>query len=188
MRFPERLLPRNIKNPNIWQGASIAASENFFMKKNATLALISAALAAWLLLNQSVFASLHQRWIRLDEPYAVGYPTLLLALWWLYNRRATIAGVATGPAPIALLALAGTLMLSVAGGLVYFQLLQQVLMPASLWLLLAALLGWRSAWCAAPAFLVFYLAIPAFDISVSLRTMTVWFTQHILQWMAVPAL
>src|SRR5690606_28883817 len=138
MRFPERLLPRNIKNPNIWQGASIAASENFFMKKNATLALIGAALAAWLLLNQSVFASLHQRWIRLDEPYAVGYPTLLLALWWLYNRRATIA--ATGPAPIALLALAGTLMRSVAGGLVYFQLLQQVLMPASLWLLLAALL------------------------------------------------
>lgn len=147
-----------------------------------------AVMAAWILFNGSALRSLHLRWLQLDEAYVIGYPAALLALWWGVRHREVIVRRNRGPSVVALLLLFGALLGGVAAQLVQLQLLQQLVALVSLWLIATTLMGWSAGRLLLFPAALLLLGIPLWDFLVDpLRMLTVWFSQHMLDLLAVPA-
>ena len=147
-----------------------------------------AVMAAWILCNGSALRSLHLRWLQLDEAYVIGYPTVLLALWWGVRHRDVIVRRNRGPSVVALLLLFGALLAGVAAQLVQLQLLQQLVALVSLWLIATTLMGWSAGRLLLFPAALLLLGIPLWDFLIDpLRMLTVWFSQHMLDLLAVPA-
>jgi len=162
-------------------------TKNSAIKATASVSMLLAALS-WIYFCWPALASLHQRWVRWDEPYAIGYPTVALSLWWLYERRDRLRQVNLAPAHSVWLALIPTIAISIAAGLIYLQVVQQLATPLILWLMVAAMLGWATARVLVAPIALLFFAIPFVDIGNPLRTMTVWFSQHMLDLLHIPAL
>lgn len=151
------------------------------------VALLSAA-ACWLFFNWPLLIGLHQRWLRTGEPYAVGYPILLISLWCVFHKRQELSRVPIRPSVIALLLFAGALLISVGGRLVQLQLAQQIMIPVSLGLAVTAIFGWRVGWLLKFPFLLLFGAVPIWDFLVNpLRRLTVLATQNLLDLFGIPA-
>lgn len=151
-------------------------------------AIVLTAFASWLFFCWPALYALHLRWVYLDGPYSIGYPTVIMSLWWFINRRHAILSGPIAPAYTALPLLLLALMASAAGSLIYLQIVPQLAVPLLMWLLLGVVFGWRASFAAIAPCAVLYLAIPWLDIGYVLRAMTVWFSQHMLDWLHVPAL
>ena len=154
-----------------------------FLLSAALLVIVVLALFFW-----PALYALHLRWIRLDEPYAIGYATVFLSAWWLFDRRHRLLNTVLAPSYSAWPLLLAALLFSAAAGLIYFQIIQQLAIPIVLWLIVAATMGWRAAKAVRAPLAVLYLAIPFLDIGDPLRTMTVWFCQHVLDALHIPAM
>lgn len=147
------------------------------------------ALAAWAAVNWPVLLSLHQRWMKTTETYALGYPVLAIGLWWLFDQRQQLRFAPKAPAPFALLPLAAVIALGFGARLVQFQTLQQMTIPVSLWLLVVLLYGWRVGRLTLFSCALLYSAIPLWDFLVDpLRQLTVVTTQALLHALKVPAI
>lgn len=145
-------------------------------------------LPAWTLFNWQALQSLHLRWLRFDEPYAVGYPALLLTVWWLWRHRLVLRQRVSMPSLSALILLSAVLIAGAAARLVQLMLLQQLVALGSLWLIAVALFGWALGRFLLFPFALLALGIPLWDFLVDpLRAMTVWFTQHMLDVLNIPA-
>jgi exosortase len=137
------------------------------------LLLLSALLAAllWLLFNASALFSLHKRWWTVGETYEIGYPLLGIGIYWVFM----------------LFALA--LLCSTAGRVVQLQVLQQLMVPVSLWCGLFALLGGRLAVQLLLPCSLLLAGIPVWDFLVEpLRLLTVTAVQALLTRFDIPAL
>jgi len=151
------------------------------------LALVALFLI-WAAFNWQALQSLHQRWIHFDEPYAVGYPAVLLSLWWLLRHWSALRLRCAAPSAIALAAVLGILIFGVAARLVQLMLLQQIVALCSIWLIAVAVLGWSAGRLLIFPCALLALGIPVWDFLVDpMRAMTVWFTQHMLDFLVIPA-
>jgi EpsI family protein len=147
------------------------------------------AVMAWGVFSWQGLHSLHLRWIRLDEPYAVGYPAVMLCAWWLFRHREAIRRRIAAPHWLAFTLFAGALLGFAIGQLVQLQLLMQLGAIGLMWTGALCLLGWPVGRLLLFPLMLMALAVPIWDFLVDpLRTMTVWFTQHMLDALAVPAL
>ena len=63
-----------------------------FLLSAALLVIVVLALFFW-----PALYALHLRWIRLDEPYAIGYATVFLSAWWLFDRRHRLLNTVLAP-------------------------------------------------------------------------------------------
>lgn len=146
------------------------------------------AALAWMFCNKAALLSLHQRWTQFDQAYALGYPAIGLAIWWLTRHRKILHEKNRGPFWPALVLLAGALLAGIAGTLMQLQLLSQLAALASLLFIILLSCGWRVASALLFPAALLLLAIPLWDFLVDpLRGMTVWFTQHVLDWLHIPA-
>lgn len=158
------------------------------MKKLIALVSTSILLIVWTAINWSALLSLHLRWTRVDEPYAIGYPVVIIILWQLYQNRQALLRCVPLPSAAAMLLFWIAMAIALLARLVQFQLLQQMLVPISLWLLVVTLGGWRLGRLLMFPFLLIYLAIPLWDILVvPLRVLTVAVTQWALDLARVSA-
>jgi exosortase len=131
---------------------------------------------------------LHSRWLKFDEPYAIGYLVCAIAIWLIVEQRKPILSAVVSPSVGAGLLFLLSAAMSLAARLVQFQLLQQLMMPVSLWLLIVCLLGWRIGRLLLFPLAMIYLAIPIWDALVPpLRWFTVAITQRALVLLGVPA-
>lgn len=145
-------------------------------------------LAAWALFSWQAILSLHVRWTHFDEAYAVGYPAVLLSLWWLIRHRQAIKDRRQTASGVALALLVGVLLIGVAARLVQLQLLQQLVALVSWWLIITTLLGWSVGRLLLFPVALVLSAIPLWDFLVApLRVLTVLFSEHMLNWLAIPA-
>ena len=159
-----------------------------FMRTGAVLVIALSLASAWALFNVQALLSLHLRWMRLEEAYAIGYPALGLACWWIWRHRNTLRQRYELPAWFAVLLLAGALLVGAAAQLVQLMLLQQLVALASAWLIFTALLGWSVGRLLIFPFMLLSLGLPLWDFLIDpLRMMTVWFTQHMLNAFHIPA-
>ncbi len=159
------------------------------MKKLITLGSILLVFATWALLNGPALLSLHLRWTQLDEAYAIGYPVVAIFIWLIFERRTALSSSRIKPSSVAVIFFLAMHWLVLSARLVQFQLLQQLIAPASLWLLLVAMAGWRVGRIVLFPFLLSYAAIPLWDVLIGpLRGLTVYVTQHALNVANVPAL
>jgi exosortase len=151
--------------------------------------LLPLSVMVWGLFSWQGLHSLHLRWIRFDEPYAVGYPAVALCVWWLFRHREVIRSRITAPHGLAFLLFAGVLLGFAFGQLVQLQLAMQLGAIGLLWTGALCLLGWPAGRLLLFPLMLMSLAVPLWDFLVDpLRTMTVWFSQHMLDAFAVPAL
>lgn len=133
--------------------------------------------------------SLHLRWIRLDEAYALGYPAAVLTMWWLYRHRQLFLRQPLAPAWSALPLFVGAVFGVAIGQLVQLQLAQQLGTIGMFWAGATAMLGWRAGRLLLFPLMLVTLAVPVWDFLIDpLRTMAVWFNQHMLSWLEIPAL
>jgi exosortase len=163
------------------------------MKNNRdfNLPLILSALftgIAWVLCHGTALLSLHQRWVLFDQAYAVGYPAVGLTVWWLFRHRKILHDKISGPFWPALIPLILVLLAGSAGLLVQLQLLAQLAALSTLWLIPLFLFGWPVARMLLLPAALLSLTVPMWDVLVDpLRGMTVWFTQHVLDSLHIPA-
>ncbi|MDB6063066.1 MAG: hypothetical protein JWM78_3169 [Verrucomicrobiaceae bacterium] len=158
------------------------------MKKLIIQGSLAFAFAVWVVLNWPALIALHLRWIIVDESYSIGYPVVAIALWLIFESRKSLLNIPIRPSLLAigLFLLASTA--SLAAQLVQLQLLQQLMVPISLWLLIVAVAGWRFGRVLLFPFLLIYIAIPLWDVLVDpLRMVTVIVTQSVLHVAKIPA-
>lgn len=145
-------------------------------------------LVVWAAVSWPGLHSLHQRWIRFDEAYALGYPAIILAVYWLFRHRTVFLHRSLAPAWSALPVFLGALLGHTMGQLVQLQLLQQLGALGMLWGGATLILGWSAGRLLLFPLLLVLLAVPLWDFLIDpLRMMAVWFTQHMLDWWGVPA-
>lgn len=144
---------------------------------------------AWTLFNWPALQSLHDKWTHLDEAYAVGYPAVILAVWWIARHWAVLRQRCQARSlAIALLLLVVVLLAGGAARLVQLMVLQQIAALVSLWLILVVALGWSVGRFLLFPFALLALGVPVWDFLIDpLRAMTVWFTQHLLDLLNIPA-
>lgn len=158
------------------------------MKKLIALGSILLAFATWALLNWPALVSLHLRWAKLDEPYAIGYLVVAIVIWLIVERRTALLGCRIKPSRVAVIFFLLAALIGLSARLVQFQLLQQLIVPLSLWLLIVAIAGWSVGRIVLFPFLLLYASIPLWDALVdSLRWLTVYVTQRALSFVGVPA-
>ena len=143
----------------------------------------------WIVFNASALFSLHKRWWTLGETYEIGYPLLGIAIYWVFMHRARLRSTAVAPSRLGLILFLLALLCSAAGRAMQLQVLQQLMVPVSLWCGLLALLGWsRAAQLILPCALLL-AGVPVWDFLVEpLRIATVTAVQGLLTRVDIPAL
>lgn len=147
------------------------------------------AAVGWWFFSRPALASLHRRWWTFGETYEIGYPLLAIGLYWAAAQwpRLRVAPVAPSPLGGALFLLA--LLASGAARLSQLLVIQQLMVPVSLWFGLLAVLGWR---CARHLLLPCALllgGVPVWDFLVDpLRMLTVQASHLLLRLIRIPAL
>jgi EpsI family protein len=161
---------------------------SFYKEVLPVLTLSLAALVVCGFFSWEGLHSLHLRWIRFDEPYAIGYPAIVLAAWWILRHWQFFSSQPMAPASSAFLLFATALVGIAVGRLVQLQLLQQLGAICMLWAGVTAILGWRVGRLLLFPLMLVTLVIPVWDFLIDpLRAMTVWFNQHMLDWLRIPA-
>jgi len=152
------------------------------------LFLLSAALG-WILFNGAALISLHKRWWTLGETYEIGYPLLGIAIYWVFMHRARLRVAVIAPDRLGLILFVLALLCSTAGRIMQLQVLQQLMVPVSLWCGLFALLGWRLAVQLILPCSLLLAGVPVWDFLVEpLRILTVTAVQALLARVDIPAL
>src|SRR6478609_6808545 len=146
----------------------------------ASIALLLAALGWWVF-NWPVFLSLHKRWWAIGETYEIGYPLLLIALYWVFVQFRVLRATPMRPSWVGVVLFLLALLLSGAGRLAHVLVLQQLMVPVSLWCAVFALTGWAlAARLLVPCGLLL-AGVPVWDFLVDpLRMLTVWAVQGML--------
>jgi len=158
------------------------------MGKAVAQAVLIALLGAWLALYWPVVESLRERWT-LSQSYSHGYVIVLVAAYFIALRLSDWRHLRIAPAPSALMLLVPVGLIGFFGNVAQIQLLQQLMLPASLWLWIAAVFGWRVARGLFFPIALLYTTIPMWDFLVRpLRNLTVFSTQHFIDAINVPAL
>jgi exosortase len=147
------------------------------------------ATLAWLFVSWPALRSLHTRWIDVGDSYVLGYPLLVVAVWWGYMHRERLRRLPLSPSWWGVILFALTVAITMAGRLIQLQIVQQLMVPASLWFTVAALFGWRMARAVLLPVALQYFGMPVWDFLIEiLRTITVVVTQTLLSLVHVPAL
>jgi|GEM_PF-2640360 len=158
------------------------------MVKRIAPAILLALLGAWLFVYWPVVDSLRERWT-LSQSYSHGYVIVLLAVFFIYQRAPELRLHRVDPALSALILLLPVGLAGFFGHVAQIQLLQQFILPLSLWLWIAAAFGWRIAWLVSFPLALLYSTIPMWDFLVRpLRSLTVHVTQHVINAISLPAL
>jgi len=158
------------------------------MGKAVTQAVLIALLAAWLAVYWPVVESLRERWT-LSQSYSHGYVIVLVAVYFIIQRLSDLRQLRITPAPSAIMLLVPVGLIGFFGNVAQIQLLQQLMLPASLWLWIAAAFGWSVAGRLLFPIALLYTTIPMWDFLVRpLRDLTVFSTQHFIDAIKVPAL
>lgn len=147
------------------------------------------ATLAWLCVSWPALQSLHTRWIDLGDSYVLGYPLMVVAVWWGYMHRERLRQIPLTPSWSGMVLFALAVLVTLAGRLVQLQIVQQLMVPASLWFAVATVFGWGIARAAVLPIALQYFGMPVWDFLIDvLRTLTVVVTQTLLGWVHVPAL
>jgi len=158
------------------------------MGKAVAQVILLALLGVWLAAYWPVIESLRERWT-LSQSYSHGYVIVLVAACFIYQRRFDLRRFPIAPAPSAFMVLILVGLIGFFGNVAQIQLLQQAVLPASLWLWFAAAFGWRAAGLLLFPVALLYSTVPMWDFLVRpLRTLTVFATQHVINAIDVPAL
>lgn len=132
--------------------------------------------------------SFHDRWGSTTQGYSHGYLLAVVSAWLIWRRRAAFSHPDNRAQWFWLLPLAGVSLIWVAAYTMQVRIIQQLALPALLWLWIAAVFGWHCARRQMFALLILYMAIPVWDVlTLPLRELTVWVTQHVLGGIGVPA-
>ncbi|HSB95989.1 MAG TPA: exosortase [Spongiibacteraceae bacterium] len=152
------------------------------------LSILLAALA-WMLFNGAALLSLHKRWWTLGDTYEIGYPLLGIAIYWVFTHRERLRTEAIAPDRLGAILFLLALLCSAAARVMQLQVLQQLMVPVSLWCGLFALLGWRLAVQLILPSSLLVAGVPVWDFLVEpLRIMTVAAVQGLLIRVDIPAL
>ena len=153
-----------------------------------SIALILAALGWWVF-NWPVLQSLHRRWWTVGETYEIGYPLLLIALYWIFAQRAALRATPIRPSVFGAILFLSALLLSGAGRVAQVLIVQQLMVPVSLWCAAFALAGPAMALRLLVPCGLLLAGVPVWDFLVEpLRALTVWAVQGLLGVVDIPAL
>ena len=153
----------------------------------ALVSLLVIAAALW-----PTLMSLHYRWAAMDEAYSHGYLIVLAVIYTIYNRWRhgdNDSNRAASPSLLALPLIFGASFVWFVGFAVQVQLLQQIVVPALIWLWIVAVIGWRGGYIFLAPMLSLYLVIPLWGFLVDpLRLLAVWVVQKGLDVLSITAL
>jgi exosortase len=154
----------------------------------ASIALLLAALG-WGAFNWPVFLTLHKRWWSVGETYEIGYPLLLIALYWVFAQRSLLRATPVRPSWVGAALFLLALLLSCAGRIAHVVVVQQLMVPVSLWCAVYALAGGAMAARLLVPCGLLLAGVPIWDFLVDpLRALTVWAVQGMLGAVQIPAL
>jgi exosortase len=153
-----------------------------------SIALLLAALGWWVF-NWPVFLSLHRRWWTVGETYEIGYPLLFIALYWIFAQRSMLRATSMRPSWIGASLFLSALLVSCAGRLAHVLVVQQLMVPISLWCAVFALAGGAMAVRMLLPCCLLLAGVPVWDFLVEpLRALTIWAVHGMLRAFEVPAL
>lgn len=153
-----------------------------------SIALLLAALGWWVF-NWPVFLSLHKRWWTVGETYEIGYPLLFIALYWIFAQRSVLRATPMRPSWIGVLLFLSALLVSCAGRLAHVLVVQQLMVPISLWCAVYALGGGRLAVRLLLPCCLLLAGVPVWDFLVDpLRALTIRAVHGMLGAIEIPAL
>jgi len=161
------------------------------MKRVSFSFLISALIAsgAWLWLSWPTLAGLHTRWIDVGDSYVLGYPLIAAALWLLFEKRQSLRQMDAVPSWRGVILFAGAAAVIYAGRLIQLQIIQQIMLPLSLWFAVIALCGWHIGRAVLVPIALQYFGMPVWDPLIGvLRSVTVVVSETSLRWLQIPAL
>lgn len=158
------------------------------MKRLTYFLSIGLALAAWLFASWPILRGLHSKWMDVGDSYVLGYPLLAAAAWLIYYRRKRLASIALKPSWGGVALFAASMLIIYAARLIQLQILQQIMLPVSLWCAVFALAGWPLARAVLLPIALQYFGMPIWDVLIGvLQTMTVAVSHVILTLMHIPA-
>lgn len=158
---------------------------------SARLLPIAALLAAlsWWVFNWPALVSLHKRWWTFGETYEIGYPLVVIGIYWIVTQRQRLRAAAINPSWLGCALFVLALLVSCAARLSQLLVVQQLMVPVSLWFGLLAVLGWRLAVPLLLPCALLVCGVPVWDFLVDpLRILTVFASQHLLRLIRIPAL
>ncbi len=148
--------------------------------------LLVLSLTAVLTAYWPVFISIYERWA-ITEGYSHGYLVVIMSVYLIVRAWPQLRSVVLRPAPLAWLAIALASAVAFFGYAAQIQLLQQLMLPALLWLCVVAALGWRAGWVLAMPFALLYFTVPMWEfLTDPLRAWTVFVANHLLNAMNIP--
>ena len=158
------------------------------MKRLVYFFCIVLAMAAWLIASWPTLRVLHSKWMDFGDSYVLGYPLLVAAGWLVYQRRHQLLAITPRPSWVGVFLFVASMLLIYAGRLIQLQIVQQVMLPVSLWCAIFALVGWSVARGVLLPIALQYFGMPVWDGLIGvLQKMTIVVAHTILGWMQIPA-
>lgn len=158
------------------------------MKRLAYFLSISLAFAGWLFASLPILRSLHAKWTDVGDSYVLGYPLLAAAIWLIYQRRERLAAITAKPSWLGVALFVASMLIIYAARLIQLQIVQQLMLPASLWCGVLALGGWKFARVLLLPIALQYFGMPIWDLLIGvLQAMTVAVAHVVLGVMHIPA-
>lgn len=159
------------------------------MKRFAYFLILILVAAAWLFASWPTLLTLHQKWSDVGDSYVLGYPLILAAGWLVYLRREQLRAIHPAPSWFGMLCFAGAIFMMYAARLIQLQIVQQIMVPASLWCAVFAVTGWQVGRVLLLPIALQYFGMPVWDPLIDvLQSVTVLVAQTALGWMQIPAL
>lgn len=158
------------------------------MIRTAVSLMLAACCAAILAAYWPIVLSIHRRW-DITQGYSHGYLVLLISAYLVFRLLPSLRATPFKPSGRALWLLAATAFVGFFGYAAQVQVLQQLVIPALMWLCVTATLGWQAGRLLAFPFALLYFAIPLWDfLTDPLRMATVFVAQHVLHVLDIPAI
>lgn len=158
------------------------------MKRLPYLLCVVLAFTAWLFANWPTLHTLHQRWVDVGDSYVLGYPLIAVAAWFIYQRRHRLLALTPKPSWYGVAFFVASMLLIYTARLIQLQIVQQILLPISLWSAVFALAGWQIARAFVLPLALQYFGMPIWDFLIGvLQKMTIVIAHTVLAWLHVPA-
>lgn len=146
------------------------------------------AAAGWWVFNWPALVGLHKRWWTFGETYEIGYPLLLIALYSIATQWPRLRTLPIAPSWLGCALFLLALLASCAARLAQLLVIQQLMVPVSLWCGLLAVLGWRLALPLLLPCALLLGGVPIWDFLVDpLRIVTVWVSEFLLRLIRIPS-
>lgn len=150
---------------------------------------VTGAVAAWWLFHWPALVTLHRRWWTFGELYEIGYPLLAIGIYWAFLQRPLLRRAAISPSVIGGVLFLLALLTAGAARLAQLLVIQQLMVPVSLWCGLFALCGWPVARLLLMPCVLLLGGVPMWDFLIDpLRLLTVQAAQFLLSLLRIPAL